>query len=129
MTKTTRIVLYILLAMMLIALPFAVPTGSMLSEYRDEWAEYAWDSESMQIRDTEIYECSWEAASIDSCFDVRFDGCSIHDCDEGNDVIRLSGSTAFWNGEELRLPKGVSLAFDHADVLKKAFALYDLLAR
>ncbi len=67
----------------------------------------AWDSESMQIRDTEIYECSWEAASFDSCFNVSFSGCSIHDCDEGNDVIRLSGCTASWNGEEL--PQGTHL--------------------
>lgn len=63
---------------------------------------YAWNSESMQIRDTEIYECSWEAASFDNCFDVSFSGCSIHDCDEGNDVIRLTGCTVSWNGEELR---------------------------
>ena len=29
------------------------------------------------------------------------------------------------NGEALILPEGVRLAFDHADVLKKALALYD----
>ena len=63
---------------------------------------YAWDCEGLQVRDTEIYECSWSAATIDNCFDVRFDGCSIHDCDEGNDLIYLSGCTAVWNGEELR---------------------------
>jgi len=33
------------------------------------------------------------------------------------------------NGKELVLPKGVTLAFDHADVLKKAFALYDRFGR
>ena len=33
------------------------------------------------------------------------------------------------DGENLVLPEGVKLAFDHADVLKKAFALYDRIAR
>jgi len=73
---------------------------------------YAWNSETMQIRDTEIYECSWEAVSLDNCFDVSFDHCSIHDCDEGNDIIRLSGCTASWNGEELQ--QGTH-CFDHEE--------------
>lgn len=33
------------------------------------------------------------------------------------------------NGKELVLPEGITLAFDHADVLKKAFALYDRIGR
>ncbi len=33
------------------------------------------------------------------------------------------------NGEALILPEGVRLAFDHADVLKKALALYNRIAR
>ena len=33
---------------------------------------------------------------------MSFEGCSIHDCDDDNDIIYLYGSSASWNGEELR---------------------------
>ena len=33
--------------------------------------------------------------------DVSFSGCSIYDCDDGNNVIQVFGSTVDWNGETL----------------------------
>ena len=47
MRKTTRILLWILAALMTAALVFTVPSGSMLSDYQDQWIEFAWDSEGL----------------------------------------------------------------------------------
>lgn len=45
MKKTACILLWIAAALMIAALVFAVPSGSMLSEYQDRWLDDAWDSE------------------------------------------------------------------------------------
>lgn len=47
----------------------------------------------------------------------------------GDDAADAAWIPVERDGEELRLPDGVSLAFDHEDILKKALALYDLLTR
>ena len=47
MKKTACILLWIAAALMIAALVFAVPSGSMLSEYQNEWMDYAWDSEGL----------------------------------------------------------------------------------
>ena len=47
----------------------------------------------------------------------------------GDDAADAAWITIARDGENLVLPEGVRLAFDHADVLKKAFALYDRIAR
>lgn len=44
MKLSTRILLCAIAALMILALPFAVPSGSMLEEYQDTWADEAWDS-------------------------------------------------------------------------------------
>ncbi|MBQ9301480.1 MAG: hypothetical protein IJ214_13325 [Clostridia bacterium] len=44
MRKTTRILLWVLAALMAATLVFTVPSGSMLSDYQDQWIEFAWDS-------------------------------------------------------------------------------------
>ena len=46
-----------------------------------------------------------------------------------DDAAEAAWVTVERNGEELVLPEGVKLAFDHADVLRKAFRLSDLLGR
>ena len=43
----------------------------------------------------------------------------------GDDAADAAWITVTREGGSLRFPEGVALAFDHADVLKKAFALYD----
>lgn len=47
MKKSTRILLYSLTALMLLALPFLIPSGSMLSDYQDQWIEWSWDLEGL----------------------------------------------------------------------------------
>ena len=47
----------------------------------------------------------------------------------GDDAADAAWIAVGRNGDELVLPEGVTLAFDHGDVLKKAFALRDLLER
>lgn len=47
MKKSTRILLYTLTALMLLALPFLIPSGSMLSDYQDQWMEWSWDLEGL----------------------------------------------------------------------------------
>ena len=47
MKKSTRILLYALTALMLLALPFLIPSGSMLSDYQDQWMEWTWDLEGL----------------------------------------------------------------------------------
>ena len=47
MKKTICIMLCALTVLMLLALPFAVPSGSMLYDYQDQWMEWAWDSEAL----------------------------------------------------------------------------------
>ena len=44
MKLSIRILLCAMAALMILALPFAVPSGSMLEEYQDTWADEAWDS-------------------------------------------------------------------------------------
>ena len=46
-----------------------------------------------------------------------------------DDAAEAAWITVRRDGENLIFPEGVSPAFDHADVLKKAFALYDRIAR
>ena len=47
----------------------------------------------------------------------------------GDDAADAAWITVRRDGENLVFPEGLCLAFDHADVLKKAFALYDRIAR
>ena len=47
MKKSTRILLYALTALMLLALLFLIPSGSMLSDYQDQWMEWTWDLEGL----------------------------------------------------------------------------------
>lgn len=63
MKKTTRILLWICAAMMIAALVFAVPSGSMLSDYQDMWMEYAWDSEGL-LRLLIPSACAEETAAL-----------------------------------------------------------------
>lgn len=44
MKLSIRILLCAMAALMILALPFAVPSGSMLEEYQDTWADEAWNS-------------------------------------------------------------------------------------
>ena len=45
------------------------------------------------------------------------------------DAADAAWITVTHDSDTLVFPEGVRLAFDHADVLKKAFALYDRIAR
>lgn len=47
MKKSTKVILFALIAVMLLALPFAVPSGKMLSDYQYEWMDYAWNAEAL----------------------------------------------------------------------------------
>lgn len=47
----------------------------------------------------------------------------------GDDAADAAWITIAREGDDLVFPEGVSLAFDHADVLRKAFALYDRITR
>ena len=49
MKLSVRILLCAVAALMILALPFAVPSGSMLEEYQDTWADQAWDSGFMRL--------------------------------------------------------------------------------
>ena len=71
---------------------------------------WAFDCVGLQVRETEIYECSSLAATIDNCRDVSFEGCSIYDCDDGNNKMDLFNCSVTWNGETLR---SGSHWFDH----------------
>ncbi|MBR5095050.1 MAG: right-handed parallel beta-helix repeat-containing protein [Oscillospiraceae bacterium] len=74
-------------------------------------------SQDITVRDTEIYECSWQAASFDYCEGVRFEGCLIHDCDDGNDAVKVFCSSVFW--EEQALDDGTHF-FDGSHYIGKA---------
>ena len=63
---------------------------------------YAANCEDLQLRQTEIYECSYAGADLMTCWDVSFEGCSIHDCDGGRNYIFLSGGECSWDGAPLR---------------------------
>lgn len=45
----------------------------------------------------------------------------------GDDASQTAWITVERDGKNLRFPEGIRLAFDHEDVLKKAFALYDAI--
>ena len=62
------------------------------------WAD---NCESLTLQDTEIYECSYLAAEISGSRNVDFEGCSIHDCDDGRDYILIEGCRISWNEEYL----------------------------
>ena len=47
----------------------------------------------------------------------------------GDDAADAAWITVRREGDKLVFPDGIRIAFDHADVLKKAFALYDRIAR
>lgn len=47
----------------------------------------------------------------------------------GDDAADAAWIAVGREGDRLVLPEGIRLAFDHEDVLKKAFALYDRIAR
>ena len=47
MKKSTRILLYTLTALMLLSLSFLIPSGSMLSDYQDQWMEWTWELEGL----------------------------------------------------------------------------------
>ena len=47
----------------------------------------------------------------------------------GDDAAEAAWIAVGREGDRLVLPEGIRLAFDHEDVLKKAFALYDRIAR
>ena len=61
----------------------------------------AWNCDEFIIRTSEIYECSYSGANFTNCQNVRFEGCSIQDCDDGNDLMFLASSTVSWDGEKL----------------------------
>ena len=46
--KTLCLLLCALTALMLLMLPVIIPSGSMLGDYQDQWAEYAWDSDALR---------------------------------------------------------------------------------
>ena len=50
MKKTTHILLWACAALMIAALALVIPSGSMLSDYQDQWMEFAWDSEGLLLR-------------------------------------------------------------------------------
>ncbi len=60
---------------------------------------YAWSCGDIAVRDSEIYACSYAAASFTYCSSVSFEGCSIHDNDEGNDRIFVTEGELIWDGE------------------------------
>lgn len=47
MKKSTRICLIALVALMILSLPLAVPSGAMLNESYFAWMDFAWDSEGL----------------------------------------------------------------------------------
>ncbi len=47
----------------------------------------------------------------------------------GDDAADAAWITIERDGEELRFPDGITPAFDHARILKKAFSLYELLRK
>ena len=63
---------------------------------------YAVNCEDLQLRQTEIYECAYAGADLTTCWNVFFEGCSIHDCDEGRNYIFLRGGDCSWDGEPLQ---------------------------
>jgi len=50
MKQSTRILLIVLAAAMLLAFPFLIPSGSMLSEYQETWMDWAWNSDALLRR-------------------------------------------------------------------------------
>lgn len=64
---------------------------------------YAANCEDLQLLRTEIYECSFAGADLMNCWYVSFEGCSIHDCDEGRNYIFLRSGDCSWDGESLRV--------------------------
>ena len=61
----------------------------------------ATDCSDLQVVNTEIYDCTYGAADINSCENVIFDNCDIHDCGNNN-AFRVSDSTnVSCNGEVL----------------------------
>ncbi len=57
--------------------------------------------ETLCLQDVEIYECSYLGAEVSASRDVDFEGCRIHDCDDGRDYIQIVGCRISWNGEHL----------------------------
>jgi len=81
------------------------------------WGLDLMNCEEVEIRDTEIYECSAGAACIYDSAAVSFSGCSIHDCDEGLNGIQVSGSRVLFDLQSLS--DGWYL-FDHSVFLGRA---------
>lgn len=65
---------------------------------------------------------------VSDAFLVPVDRETIDFC-AGDDAADAAWIPVERTADGIRLPEGVTLAFDHADVLKKAFALYDRIAR
>lgn len=62
---------------------------------------YAVNCMDLQLRQTEIYECSYAGADLTTCWNVSFEGCSIRDCDGGRNCIFLRGGECSWDGDPL----------------------------
>lgn len=65
---------------------------------------------------------------VSDAFLVPVDRETIGFC-AGDDAAEAAWIAVGREGDRLVLPEGIRLAFDHADVLKKAFALYDAITR
>lgn len=61
-----------------------------------------YDCAGFDIRNTEIYQCSYGGASFYSTDDVSFSGCSIHDVN-GPMVTIVDSENLTWNGSEIGL--------------------------
>lgn len=61
---------------------------------------YATDTSGFAVSGSEIYECSYAAATFNGCQDVSFEGCSVRDCgDEQKNRIYIYGGELSWDGE------------------------------
>ena len=70
--KTLFLLLCALTALMLLMLPVIIPSGSMLGDYQDQWAELAWDSEA--LRSLFLPEASAEEAAASLPTDLMIPG-------------------------------------------------------
>ncbi len=70
----------------------------------------------IQVLNTEIYECSYGAASVSSSRNVSFDNCDIHDC--GAPIFSVSGSCAnvTLNGENIVGMDGIEYVYEEKAV-------------
>ena len=58
------------------------------------------NSRGIAVNDTEIYDCSYSAASLYTCSDVAFTNCNIHHC--GTPELVIADSSVSYDGETLK---------------------------